>query len=258
MKLHLFGLPMNAHRRLKQESFGWRDAVPIGHEFRATPIYSNAIGPATESELGQLINGVSEGFTHIVIPANRNWGDIEKRLQFDCRVHNVKLRQPLQHLTWAILRENLQRIATMDTEWIRKVSPKDLRHALLLPPSVFATNNKTENYWKRCDTYKIEGIEAAERLLAEVEREHRRSDSNGIRSWIDDSRRRYRFDPSRHALSRADRAQRRSFRFCYEIPPGFHYDMCDDSEGEFSVVINGKTCRVTHCNVTPWGQIRRG
>lgn len=258
MKFHLFGLPLNTHRRLKQESSNWRDAVPSAHSFRATPIFSNAIGPATESELSELINGVNEGFTHIIIPANRDWGDIEKRLRFDCRVHSVKLRQPLKDLTWSILRENLQRIASMDEEWIERVSPKDLRHALLLPPPVFATNSRTANYWKRCDVYKIENIAGAEQLLVEVEREHRRPDNGGARSWLDDCRRRYRFDPSRHGLSPADRARMKSFRFCFEIPAGFHYDMTDDLGRGFELNINGKIHRLAHCNVTPWGQIRRG
>lgn len=146
----------------------------------------------------------------------------------------------------------------MDEEWLEKVSPKDLRHALLLPPPVFATNAKTADYWRHCDAYSNERITAAERLLTEVEKEHRKQDSTGGRSWIDSRRRRYRYDPSRHALSLADRAQMKSYRFCYEIPPGFHYDMTDDSGREFKIEIGGKTHMLTHCNVTPWGVLRQG
>jgi hypothetical protein len=258
VKVHLFGLPLNLHRRLKEESSNWQGAVPDGHFFRATPIYSNAVGPATDSELQELVVGVNDGFTHIVIPANRDWANIEKRLKFDCRVHSAKLRQPIRDLTWPILQENLLRITAMDEEWLVKVSPKDLRHALLLPPPVFATNAKTADYWRHCDAYSNERITAAERLLTEVEKEHRKQDSTGGRSWIDSRRRRYRYDPSRHALSPADRAQMKSYRFCYEIPSGFHYDMTDDSGREFQIEIGGKTLVLTHCNVTPWGVLRQG
>ena len=72
MKIHLFGLPISLHRRLKEESSEWADAVPVGHEFRATPIAANEMGPFTQAELEELFNGVSDGFTHIVIPASRN------------------------------------------------------------------------------------------------------------------------------------------------------------------------------------------
>ena len=146
----------------------------------------------------------------------------------------------------------------MDEVWLEKVSPKDLRHALLLPPPVFATTSKTANYWKQCDSYSTERITLAERLLTVVEKEHRRTDGTGVRSWIDNRRRKYRFDPSRHALSPTDRAQRKSFRFCFEIPSGFHYDVTDEAGKEFKIDIGGKTQKLAHCNVTPWGQVRRG
>jgi hypothetical protein len=55
MKIHLFGLPISIHRRLKEESGGeWSGAVPDGHESLPTPLNSNAIGPFSESELREL------------------------------------------------------------------------------------------------------------------------------------------------------------------------------------------------------------
>lgn len=146
----------------------------------------------------------------------------------------------------------------MDEIWLEKVSPKDLRHALLLPPPIFATTAKTADYWRHCDVYSDERITTAEQLLMEVEKEHRRQDGAGIRSWLDNRKRRYRFDPSRHALSAADRAQRKSYRFCYEIPSGFHYDVTDDAGREFKIDIGGKVHTLMHCNVTPWGVVRQG
>ena len=128
MKVHLFGLPISLHRRLKGESSNWTNAVPDGHEFRATPIESNEKGPFKQTEISELFRGVREGFTHIVIPANRNWDAIRKGLQFDCRIHLARLRQPLRDLTWEILKTALHDTAAMDEEWLAKFCPKDLRH----------------------------------------------------------------------------------------------------------------------------------
>jgi hypothetical protein len=258
MKIHLFGLPISLHRRLKEASLEWVDAVPAGHEFRATPIASNEMGPFPQGELDELFKGLGDGFTHIVIPASRNWDMIRKRLQFDCRIHIARLRQPLRDLTWDILKDALHAIATMDEVWLDKFCPKDLRHALLLPPPVFATNRDTAEYWRHCDAYSTDRFPVAEKLLEDVERHHRRSDGQGSRSWLDSRNRRFRFDPARHARSVADRENRKSYRFCCEIPPGFHYDVTEDSGKAFRIKIDGRWDTLTHCNVTPWGIVRRG
>jgi hypothetical protein len=259
MKIHLFGLPLSLHRRLKEESSDWVDIVPAGHSFRATPIFSNDLGPFTAAELEELCRGVSDGFTHVVLPANRNWGTIRKRLQFDCRIHLARLRQPLRDLTLDILKEALRTVATIDGVWLDKFCPKDLRHALLLPPPIFATNRETAEYWRHCDAYSIDRFASAEKLLEQVERYHRRPDGqSGGRSWLDSRSRRYRIDPARHGRSTADREKRKSYRFCYEVPPGFHYDLTEDSGKPFKIEIEDRDQTLTHCNVTPWGVVRQG
>jgi len=258
MKIHLFGLPISLHRKLKETSIDWAGAVPVGHDFRATPILSNELGPFTQGELVELSNGVSDGFTHIVIPASRNWDMIRRRLQFDCRIHVARLRQPLRDLTWDILKDALHAIAALDETWLDKFCPRDLRHALLLPPPVFMTFRETAEYWRHCDTYSTDKFAAAQKLLEDVEHHHRRPDGQGGRSWLDARNRRYRFDPARHARSVGDRENRKSYRFCYEIPAGFHYDVADDSGKSFKIEIGGRLQTLTHCNVTPWGAVRRG
>jgi len=258
MKVHLFGLPISLHRKLKKESSNWADAVPNGHEFRATPIDSNEKVPFKPAELDELFKAVSEGYTHVVIPASRNWNSIRKRLQFDCRIHLARLRQPLRDLTWDILKDALHAVSALDEEWLDKFCPKDLRHPLLLPPLVFATCNETSDYWRHCDAYAAGQFPAAARLLEDVDRHHRHPDGQGSRSWLDARNRRYRFDPARHARSQADRDNVKSFRFCYEIPAGFHYDMTEDTGRKFKIDIGGRSETLTHCNVTPWGYLRRG
>ncbi len=259
MKIHLFGLPISIHRRLKEESGGeWAGAVPDGHEFLPTPLNSNALGPFSASELRELEKAVGEGFTHIVIPANRDWNEIKRRFRFDCRIHLARLRQPLRDLTWDILRDALHAIANIEEVWLHKFSPNDLRHALLLPPPVFATNVKTAEFWRHCDVYSTDRFASAEQLLDVVEQKHRRPDGQGGKSWLDSRNRRFRVDPGRHGRSAADRANRKSYRFCYEIPAGFHYDVTEDAGRSFRVTIAGRLETIAHCNVTPWGAVRRG
>jgi hypothetical protein len=259
MKVHLFGLPLSVHRRLKDESSNWRDAVPAPHSFRATPISSNGFGPFSEAELGELLAAVGEGFTHIVIPASRDWRIIQRRLQFDCRIHIARLREPIRDLTWPLLHDQLYAVTQLDETWLETLSPKELKDPLLLPPPVFATYRETQDYWRHCDVYSQDRFAGAEQLLVEVKRRHWHPDQQGGgRSWLDSRSRRFRIDPSRHALSLADRAGAKSYRFCFEIPPGFHYDVTDDQGRTFTILIDGRTEMVAHCNVTPWGRIRRG
>ena len=256
MKVHLFGLPISTHRRLQAESGEWKDAVPQPHEFRSTPISTNAPAMFREGELRDVRQAVGEGFTHIIIPASRDSKKVAACLQFDCRVHIARLWEPLRDITWPLLKERLHAAVRLDELWLEKVSPTDLRHALLLPPPVFSTTRETDRYWHRCDVYSESKIPSAERLLTVVEKEHRKPDGNGIRSWIDGHKRRYRMDPSNHGLSITDRAKAKSYRFCYEVPPGFHYDVTEDSGKTFSIQIDGRYQTVDHCNVTSWGHVR--
>jgi hypothetical protein len=258
MKVHLFGLPKSAHIRLKDESCDWTDAVPPPHEFRSTPILSNELGKVTCSEINELARAVGKGFNHLVLVGVREWRKVYSCLHFDCRIHLAQIGEPLRDLRWSRLQQHLHAVVAMDEVWLRKLSPTDLKHALLLPPIVFATNHYTADFWRHCDVYRQELFASGEQLLAEVERHHRRPDAQGARSWLDSRNRRYRIDHSKHGQSQADRAGEKSYRFCFEIPPGFHYDVTDDSGGTFTIAIDGRSQRVTHCNVTPWGRVRRG
>jgi hypothetical protein len=258
MKVHLFGLPKSAHIRMKDESHNWSDAVPAPHQFRATPILSNELGKVAESEIKELAKAVGEGFTHIVLAGVREWKGIYSCLQFDCRIHLARLREPLRNLGWPLIKQHLRDVVSMDEVWLSKLSPTDLRHALLLPPPVFATKRETHDFWKHCDVYSEKLFARGEEILEVVEKHHRRPDSQHIKSWLDSRNRRYRIDHSNHARSQADRAGAKSYRFCFEVPPGFHYDVTDDSGRFFTIAIDGHVQTVAHCNVTPWGGVRQG
>src|SRR5450759_66276 len=68
----------------------------LSEVFASTPLYRKHLSAKYSSasefrfkqaELSELFKGVGEGFTHVVIPANRNWDSIRKRFQFDCRIN---------------------------------------------------------------------------------------------------------------------------------------------------------------------------
>lgn len=258
MKIHLFGLPKSAHSRLKCESRAWTDAVPAPHEFRSTPILSNELGRVSKSEIDELAKAVGEGFNHLVLAGVREWKKVYAHLHFDCRIHLARLREPVRDLTWPLLRQHLHTVVSLDEVWLRRLSPTDLKHALLLPPMVFATNRDTADYWRHCDVYSQDLFASAEQLLTAVEKHHWRPDQQGGWSWLDGDSKRYRIDHARHGRSQADRAGMKSYRFCLEIPAGFHYDVSENSGRAFAIEIDGRYQSVTHCNVTPWGKVRRG
>jgi hypothetical protein len=42
------------------------------------------------------------------------------------------------------------------------------------------------------------------------------------------------------------------------VPPGFHHDVTGDVGRTFVILFDGTPQKVVHCNVTPWGHVRRG
>lgn len=258
MKIVLFGLPISAHLRLRLESAGWTDAVPAPHRFQSIPLTTNSNVPFTKGELDDLRRVVEDGFTHIVILGRSDWKTVQASFRFDCRVHAISIRESPREVSWGFLRSSLHEITALDEAWLAKICPTDLRHALLLPPTFFKTTSETTEYWHKCEVYSTQRIPEAERVLQIVEQEHRRPDNQGGRSWIDDRKWRYRFDRSKHGISATNRAGGKTFRFCYEVLPGFHYDVSDDRGGWFTVDIAGKRERLKHCNVTPWGRVWQG
>jgi hypothetical protein len=221
------------------------------------PTDSNEHAEFSVGELRGLKQTVSQGFTHIVLPQSRRWKAVRDALEYDCRLHVVRLWIPIRDVKWEDLRAELHRAVKMDEDWLGKIAPKDLRHALLLPPKCFATNKNTDLYWNRCDAYSEPKIAEAEAILKVVEKEHRRPDGQS-RSWMDARKLRYRFDSSKHGRTLADRDGFKSYRFCYEVPPGFHYDVTDENGKQFSIQIDGQYHEVSHCNISPWGHVRRG
>jgi hypothetical protein len=176
---------------------------------------------------------------------------------FDCRVHSIRISGDLSKLTWPSLREELKRVVELDEEWLLKVAPRDVHHQMLLPPTFFVPNSGVSGFWKHCDTYKLDAISHAEKLLKKVEQFHRRRSEGGPRVWIDARSREFGIDRSYHSLSVEERGGETRHRFCFLLPHGFHYDVSKGGR-YFEVTFDGRTRTLDHVNVTPWGALRTG
>ena len=148
MKIVLFGLPISTQERFKAESNNWAGAIPGAHSFRSVPLTTNSNVPFTKGELEDLKLAVEDGFTHIVIPGRSDWKVVRQLFRFDCRVHSVPVDVPLREMSWKFMRTRLHEIAALDEVWVARISPTDLRHALLLPRSA-PELRRMASFWRR-------------------------------------------------------------------------------------------------------------
>lgn len=255
MRIQLAGLPLSAHRRLYEESSGWTDAVPGAHHFSPTPASSSTPNDLSSSDRREILRKVEQGYVHIVMPGIRAWKDFRRCIEFECRIHILRLPSPLRQIQWSDLRSELHRVVELEEKWLQRIGPSDVNHALLLPPDQFEPEKRCANYWHHCDVYAESGIEKAESILQAVKSHHRKPDGPG-RSWLDSRSLRFRIDPSRHGLSPNERSAKQSYRFCFAVPLGFHFDVSHDKGRQFTLIKDGAPHRFTRVNVTPWGHLR--
>ncbi len=255
MQLHLCGLPLKLHRRLKEESLDWENALPEPHRLLVTPINSPSPRPFKRAEVDEIRTAVGEGFTHIVLLGTRDWKSIANGLEFDCRVHTLRIQVDYHSMAWEDVRAALREVVDLDTEWKVRVAPSDLRHQLLLPPTFFSTDRQTRNFWKFCDVYSKGQIESAAELLRLVDRVHRKR-SDGERVWVDARRLEYSVDPSLHSRANEERGGGALYRFCFPLPQGFHFDVRAHDGKRFEALIGERIRKVDYVNVTPWGHVR--
>ncbi len=194
---------------------------------RAAPATGNAnqfslTSPFQKAEVDEIRTAVGEGFTHIVLLGTRDWKSIANGLEFDCRVHTLRIQVDYHSMAWEDVRAALREVVDLDTEWKVRVAPSDLRHQLLLPPTFFSTDRQTRNFWKFCDVYSKGQIESAAELLRLVDRVHRKR-SDGERVWVDARRLEYSVDPSLHSRANEERGGGALYRFCFPLPQGFHF-----------------------------------
>jgi hypothetical protein len=256
VKVQVVGLPLTTHRRLKNEAGDWATALGPDHVFRSSP--SSAWPSIGQAEIADIRANVREGFAHIIVMPMRAWEVVRNSFRFDCRVVMARFTQEVEDLDWAFLKGVVSSLIDFEERWASRIRPKDVHDPLLLPPPTFEPARNVSNFWSNCDVYgKLSLIDDAQKVLAKVSKIHRKGRGAEGHSWVDTRGRQFKCDPSRHGRSKDEREGYKQFRFCFEVPEGFHYDVNHVSANEFWVTdLDRKTYRVRRANIDPWGRIR--
>jgi hypothetical protein len=259
VKLQLIGLPLAAHRRLKPQFEEWAAALSPNHSILAVSSVDDKRRNLPKADLPEVHERVQGGFVHLgVVPGRQVWDAVYKAFKFDCRVRLLPLSDPINSITWEELQQVLIDMIEFEQRWLDMICPTDLRNPLLLPPPSFEPDRDLNDYWSKCDVYRDAAqLGIAHELLNKVRTRHRKPREKSGQVWVDSKSRRFAFDPARHARSPLERTGRKRYRFCFNLPAGFHFDVQHESEREFILQDRmGASHRGRHLNVDPWGSVR--
>ena len=148
----------------------------------------------------------------------------------------------------------LQKIVDFEEQWRADIRPTGVDSPLLLPECSFDGNATTEAMWKRAHYVRPtdDFIEEVANLIQLFRRTHHRSSG----SWLDEASRQFVVPEQFHGV--ADRRDR--WKFTFEVPLGFHYDVRHNKGREFRVVdhsgVQHRFKRYT--NVDCHGHVRGG
>jgi hypothetical protein len=263
MKLQLIGMPQAAHRRLKSRFDEWAETLRPEHTIIATPCRNHHVPAIGKPELNDIRAKVRDGFVHLIVVPVRDWELVHKEFRLDCRTTILRFGDSYEEVTWEQVAELIMKSIAFEKRWLHTICPPDLHHALLLPPPCFEPARKLKGYWEKCDVYgNTELLAVAHDVLQSVSAEHRRrKEGQGHgqhgQCWRDCKGRQFTFDPARHAMSPSERAGERRFRFCFQLPVGFHFDVQHEFGTEFTVRDKlGSAYTGRHLNIDPWGSVR--
>jgi len=257
MRMQLVGFPLRTYRRIRDQLDAWAESLRPDVDFRPAPSLRETPPFLNESVINLAKANVQDGYVHLVVAVSRDWKRLRDLFTLDCRVILLRAPTQIEDITWEELRQSLEMYIDYEKRWWEAVCPKDVRHALLLPPPSFKPERHLRGFWHVCDVYRdVALIERAQQMLKDVAGCHRRKAAAG-QCWIDIGGRRFKNDPSHHGLTIEERAGGRRFRFCMEVPVGFHYDVDRDAGDEFWIYdLSGNRHRTRHANVDPWGMVR--
>ena len=253
LKVQLVGLPQSSHTRLRASIDSWAEASNI--DLRHLPSHNPRV---PETREGEITQSVRDGYVHILVVPCRTAGNVARTFEFDCRVILLQSKTDLIVISWNELQSLLSNAIEFERKWINIARPTDINAPLLLPPPSFAVHNVLTNFWKHCDCYRsTELLTHANNLLQQMRSLHRRSDGTGS-FWLDRSDRVFRpTRRARHGRSPEERLGAFRFRFCFEVPVGFHYDVTHQHGREFSLQgAQEHYSSLDRANVDPWGYVR--
>ena len=258
LRVQLVGMPLRVHRRLSVELGDFASRLRPEILLRLVPSSSQSLPDIGRPELEVVRQNIQEGYTHIAVVPSRAQKEVLREFRFDCRVILLDLPGDFIRLPWDVF-ENCLRVAfDFELRWCDAIRPSDVRSPLLLPEVSFVPEREVVDFWRHCDCYRdASRLTRANNLLQAVRGAHRRSKAGVGAYWVDAGRRQFIVDPSYHATSREERRGLLRFRFCYQVPAGFHYDVTHELGERFSIRGRGEFHdRVLRVNADPWGSIR--
>jgi hypothetical protein len=240
----------------------WRTFNTKSVDCRPVPSFNEHHPEITSPEVRKIKENVSEGFVHLLVVMPMR-GDSFKRIAnefyFDCRSVRLNLARDtdFRFLEWHTMQSAVEEAIEFEVRWRSVILPKDLNSCLLLPPPCFQPRPELKDFWKKCDIYgNTSHLGEAHDLLGQVTARHRKSISGQSAYWLDDKGHRYAQDKALHGRTEEERSGFNRHRFCFPIPPGFHYDVVKNSGGSFNVPdYHGKTHNVERANIDPWGKV---
>lgn len=257
LRFQVAGFPLRVHRRLEVPFAEWQALLPADVSVRLTPSQNQAVPEIGPHERRQIEANIQEGFTHIVTVPYRRIAELVTWLDLNCRVTRLAIRDAVT-ADWDAVQAALDQAIAFEQRWCSVVRPPDLHHPLLLPPIAFVPVKDLRDFWRQCNCYGDTAmLDAANSAIQKFRGVHRKSEGGLAAFWQDSGDRRFVIDPARHARAPAERAGVRRFRFCYEVPNGFHYDVTHRSEGRFTLnTPEGPHAGIVRANVDPWGSTR--
>lgn len=143
-----------------------------------------------------------------------------------------------------------------ELEWSAAVKPQDESCCLLLPECAFAANYAVKHLWEIAGQQGIERIRGAALASERFKSAHwlRRDDVR--RAWIDEEGRAFDHHGPRHGVAPFPR----SWKFSYQLPGGFHFDVTAMDSRAFRVIDWDKrrhaVSGLKHVNIDPHGYVR--
>lgn len=145
-----------------------------------------------------------------------------------------------------------------EEEWIRTVQPSSPVSPLLLPQGCFSANRPYDQLWQLVEAFGDENaIRGAAKAIEAFDRCYRKATTSPARLWTDERGLVFDHQGPYHATA----PHPRDWKYSYNLPAGFHYDVKAASGRTFAVRDHaGSEHRATaggHVNIDPHGHVDR-
>jgi hypothetical protein len=259
LRIQLGGLPLKTYRRLRPNLDRWAADRQSELQLRVSPS-NDEYQPRLQ--LADIEKNIEDGFIHIVVVPTRETRDLVRQQRYRCRTTLLEPEDRALDVGWNEFQSLLTAAFRFERRWCKAVGPSDLAHPLLLPNSSFEPVADLSGFWTYCDCYGTTTLLTnAHNLVGRFSAIHRQHSNTGS-YWLDRAGRSFRVDRSFHGRSERERRGRKPYRFCFEVPPGFHYDVVNDQGATFSIngsaTADGNVVRhsnVVRANVTSFGHL---